>query len=145
MCPALPCIIDSSCDCHTRSTDHVIGVDVSSGLYICFVGCLLGAQSWRCCAATTTAYPGTAPLPVSLRTLIILVCNPPEDVSSTGSLLAQLCIAVRGLPALERFFLHAYCSEMLPQLAPLLKALQHCPLLTHLDLSSCGLKGLSEG
>lgn len=86
-----------------------------------------------------------SPLPVSLRTLIIMVCNPPEDFSSTGSSLAQLCIAVRGLPALERFLLHAYCSEMLAQLAPLLEALQHCPLLTHLDLSNCGLKGLPEG
>ncbi len=55
----------------------------------------------------------------------------------------QLCVALRGLPALERLSLVK--QDLRLNLAPLLAALQHCTLLTNLNIDQCNLPGLPEG
>ncbi len=55
----------------------------------------------------------------------------------------QLCVALRGLTALERLSLIE--QDLMLDLAPLLAALQHKTLLTHLNFCGCILPGLPEG
>ena len=80
-------------------------------------------------------------LPRRLHTLVI--CSGDEYGSPNVRSLPQLSVALRGLPALERFVLNG--QDLQEHLAPILAALQHSTLLTHLEFHYCGLTGLPEG
>ena len=79
-------------------------------------------------------------LPGSLR---ILIVDSVELNFGNSRWLPQLCNALCGLPALERFSLIGQELEL--HLVPLLAALQHCTLLVHLDIRYCILTRLPEG
>ncbi len=79
-------------------------------------------------------------LPRSLRTLIITNVEEPGYCEAP---LPQLCVALWGRPALERFSLSGQDLQL--HLAPLLTALQHSTRLTHLELRYCNLTGLPYG
>ncbi len=88
-------------------------------------------------------------LPHRLSTLIIRSSNESvfpyieyECIRNVRSL-PQLCCALRGLPALERFSLHR--QDLRLHTASLLAALQHSTLLKHLEFEDCALTRLTEG
>ena len=107
--------------------------------------CVSIFRDWRTglevleCDPATLSFGST--LPGSLHTLILE--NFDEDLFGNLRSLPQLCTALRGMTALEHLSLIG--QDLRLHLVPLLAGLQHCTLLTHLNIQRCSLTGLPEG